>query len=606
MPATINETDRLARFADHVAQRGLPTLEPLLPVLLSLKGKPFTLENHQPFGPWFRTDLPYKRVVKAGRQVAKSTNQAADGIVFSNAVPNTTILFVTPLFEQVRRFSANYVRPFIDESPVKALFCDSTTENSVLQRSFLNRSRLVFSYAFLNADRTRGINADRLKIDELQDMDVEHIPVISETMSHSEWEIMDLSGTPKSLDNAVEVHFQQSSQAEWFVKCDACGHWNVPSVEFDLLKMIGPWREDIGPARPGTVCARCGRPINPRAGYWVHRHPERRHTFAGYHIPQLIMPLHFASARKWAELLAKQQNLAPHLFFNEVLGESYDAGSRLVTVTDIENAACLPWTNDPRAAVPGPEVMARLRHYTALALGVDWGGGGKKGVSYTTLSLAGLRGNDGSIDVLWGRRLLTPHDHILEAQQVMQVVQAVDPAIIAHDYTGAGALRETILVQTSPTVLSRLMPVYYVRAATHNLVNYVPETPTHPRKHWQVDRTRSLLLLAGAIRLGLVRFFQNDYESEENPGLLRDFLALIDEKIETGLAAGTYVIRKQEGRSDDFAFATNQACVALWHAQQAWPDLANRIPQPTPMQLAAMMGPDAGLTATELDTQFPG
>ena len=148
---------------------------------------------------------------------------------------------------------------------------------------------MLFSFAYLDAERTRGISADKNVIDEVQDMDITFLPIIHETLSASrDWGIIQYAGTPKTLDNTIERLWVDSSMAEWVIKCPhaGCGHWNIPSLEFDLIKMIGPVREDISDTCPGVVCAMCQKPINPRppaqggTGRWIHRYAEKRWTFA--------------------------------------------------------------------------------------------------------------------------------------------------------------------------------------------------------------------------------------------------------------------------------------------------------------------------------------
>lgn len=567
--------DRLTALRALVEARRIPTLEVLLPALLQLRGQPYTLRDHFPFSPMFHLDMPAKITYKTGRQVAKTTTTAAASVVMANVLPYFNILFVTPLFEQVRRFSSLFIRPFIETSPVKSLWSDATTNNSVLQRSFKNQSQLLFSFAFLNADRIRGISASMLNIDELQDMDKDHIPIILETLSASQWKLVRQTGTPKTFDGSCELQWLVSSQAEWIMRCLRCSYWNVPSADADLLAMIGPLRDDICERRPGVVCARCRRPINPRlSGRWVHRYPEKRFTHAGYHIPQILLPMHYASPRDWGLLLAKQQglgNVSPARFHNEVLGESYDTGAKLITLTELRTAASLPWANEPR--MPSAAALRNLRHYDITALGIDWGGGGEDRISFTTLALLGMR-SDGKIDVVWGRRLLTPNDHIREAVEVLQYWQKLQPKFIAHDFSGAGAVRESLLVRAG-VPLNSIFPISYIGPAKGAPIQYVAPTSLQPRGLYRMDKGKSLLCTVSAMRLGVIRTFQYDHASDYDPGLLHDFLALVEEKVETRLAGDVYLITRASGLSDDFAHAVNIAACALWHSQQNWPDFAS-------------------------------
>ena len=401
---------RTAVLRELASKYAFPSLEPLLPLVLNLNGRPYSLNNHYPFSPLFRVLTPKNQVWKTGRQLSKSTSLAAHGIVLANAIPFFKTLYVTPLYEQIRRFSNNYVRPFIDQSPIKSQWAGSDTENSVLQRSFKNKSLMLFSFALLDADRVRGVSADRIALDEIQDMDPDHIPIIQETMSYSRYAISHFTGTPKSVDNPLEGLYKRSSQAEWFIPCHSCKHWNIPSIDHDLDAIIGPFNIHISEKYPGTVCAKCRKPISPRHGRWVHRHPERRWQFAGYHVPQLILPLHFGDAEKWNTLLLKREgygNMTQAQFYNEVLGESVDAGQKLISETELRAACVLDWENKKE---PEPKCFENLLEYKHRVLAIDWGGGGEEGISFTVVTILGFR-HDGTIDIIWAKRLLIGGDH---------------------------------------------------------------------------------------------------------------------------------------------------------------------------------------------------
>lgn len=553
-------------------QRAFPSLEPLLPLMLNLNGKPYTLSDHYPFSPIMRCLMPKQQVWKTGRQVSKSTSLAAHGVVLSNAIPYFKTLYVTPLYEQIRRFSNNYVRPFIDQSPVKALWSGTNTENSVLQRSFKNMSLMIFSFALLDADRVRGVSAHKVAIDEVQDMDPDHLPIIQETMAYSRWALTQYAGTSKSLSNPLEGLWRRSSQAEWFIKCESCAHWNIPALEFDLDKMIGEYNIHISEKQPGTVCAKCQKPINPRLGRWVHRYPNKRWSFSGYHVPQIIMPLHFADPEKWSMLLQKREgfgNTTIAQFYNEVMGEAVDAGQKIITETELKAACLLPWQNKKE---PTQECLANLEHYRHRVLAIDWGGGGEEGVSFTVLAVLGLRHN-GIIDVLWGKRLLLGANHLAEAMECMKYANTFKADFVAHDYTGAGTVRETVMVQAGFN-LDRVMAMRLVRAASQDIMVYRPPTPINHRQHYSIDKTRSLLYTCQAIKMKQVQFFKYDWEGEDNTGLIADFLALVENKAESRIAGDIYTITRNTLLSDDFAQAVNLGCAALWHISDAWPNFA--------------------------------
>lgn len=563
---------RTALLKELAAQCAFPSLEPLLPLVLNLNGKPYSLNNHYPFAPLFRVLTPKNQVWKTGRQLSKSTSLAAHGIVVANSIPFFKTLYVTPLYEQIRRFSNNYVRPFIDQSPIKGQWIGTDTENSVLQRSFKNKSLMLFSFALLDADRVRGVSADRIALDEIQDMDPDHIPIIQETMSYSRYAISHFTGTPKSVDNPLEGLYKRSSQGEWFIPCYACGYWNIPSMDHDLDAIIGPFNIHISEKYPGTVCRKCRKPISPRHGRWVHRHPDRRWQFAGYHVPQLLLPLHFSDPEKWNTLLLKREgygNMTQAQFYNEVLGESIDAGQKLISETELRGACTLGWENKKE---PDPLCRQNLNHYKNRILAIDWGGGGEEGISFTVVTVLGFR-HDGTIDVLWGKRLLIGGDHLAEAVECMKWSNYFNCDFVAHDYTGAGTVRETVMVQAGFN-LDRVLAIRLVRSATQNLLVYKPPTPINHRAHYSLDKTRSLLYTCQAIKLKQVRFFNYDWASQDSPGLIADFLALVENKAESRMGGDIYTIVRNTLLSDDFAQAVNLGCAAAWHINDAWPNFA--------------------------------
>jgi hypothetical protein len=456
-------------------------------------------------------------------------------------------------------------------------------------------------------------------------MDPDHIPIIKETMSASPWGIQWYTGTPKTEDNTLEKLWKHSSMAEWFMKCEHCNHWNIPSREFDVFKMIGPLHDDIGEEHvgrtPAVVCAKCGKSVNPRKGRWLHRYPDRRWDFAGYHIPQIIMPMHYASRKKWAELLGKQRglgNTTPAMFMNEVLGESCEQGVKLVTETDLRNAAVLPWENDP----DHPEnVIAKcnLDTYAFRCLAVDWGGGGEDEISFTTLAVLGFSA-DGRIDVIWGKRSLAVHNPIGEAAECLRIFNLFKCHMLAHDYTGAGSLRETFIVHAG-LALDRVVPMLLCRTGKQDILSFHASSDQHPRDYWALDKARSLQLTATCIKWKYVRTFKFDNVNADEPGLLYDWLALMENKVPTPHAGDIYtIIRAATAGPDDFAQAMNIGCAALWQASGAWPNIAtiiglrqiaDQLPAPavTPAQLKAA-APEApwmeqiGDSGPDLDSFF--
>jgi hypothetical protein len=543
-----------------------PRIDSLLPLtsLLRLRGKPYTLKDHFPFEPLFRRNLPKRTLYKCGRQVAKSTSIASSGVLRCASQPYMSLLYITPLSTQIRRLSSLYVKQFINHSAIKDLLIDQHCVQTVYLREFLNSSLIHFSFAFLDVERVRGIMADWIDFDEVQDMDYDYIPIILECMSASKLGLSCYTGTPKSLDNTIEALWNDSSKAEWITKCEACGYFNTSGINYDLAKMIG---------KDTVVCAKCSKPIQPRNGHWHHfQEPARdekgiaRGLMYGYHVPQVIMPMHYEDPEKWRELTAKSEGRMGYdkaKYFNEVLGESCDVGVTLVSETDIRKASALGGTKN--------EFMEACRHLAKCkfrVMGIDWGGGGAEAVSFTVVTLLGLNVAKQRIDCYYCERLPISMARDMEISTILDYFRRSSCHFIAHDYGGSGDVREAILIQAGmPT--DRIVNVGYVTAPTRNIFYWSAPVHGEIRGYFALDKTRSLVLQAYCLKGGLIAL--PEYESSKD--VTRDMLNLIEERKEVPRASDLVLIRRRPKFADDFAHALNFGCAAIWHKEQKWPDL---------------------------------
>lgn len=555
-----------------LCRTGLPSMEPLARLVLRINNEPYNLSDHMVFEPLFRTRMAMRLLYITGRQTAKSTSSGAQSVLRSASIPNFNTLHLTPLFEQVRRFSSNYVAPFIDSSPIKKALRTKDT-GSVLQRTFNNGSTLYFSYAMYDADRTRGIPAHVLSVDEVQDTYAEVLDIVSKTLGGAmSWHQEQHFGTPKGRDNTIHQRWLKSSQAEWYIQCKrgGCNYWNVPSLEGDIIKMLGPWRRDICRSEPGLVCAKCRKPLSPRHGQYYHAFPERRYENEGYHVPQPVLPHHAEEPDAWADI-KRAENGDQAAFFNEVLGESCDVGSKVLTEAELRRACCLGW---PRRSEPA--VLASKKYATRI-LAVDWGGGGgttvkqrsrPSRVSYTTMALLGTNGG-GRIDVLWGHRSQATNDKLYEARVVCEVYRKFRCGHLVHDLGGEGGAREALLVAAGLTD-ARMWPCRY-HGPTRALLRINPSSEEYPRPWIGLDKSRTLGITCEAIRHGLIRFF--DFDGDDDVyGVMTDFLALFEERMTSLPLNDVYRIDSIPTTPDDFAQAVNIGASVGWHLTGAWPD----------------------------------
>lgn len=315
-----------------------------------------------------------RRVLMAGRQVEKSTLLGNTCLAYSQINPFFRVLYVSPSNQQTKVFSRDRISEPIELSQ----FLKHTTNNkllkNVLEKKFVNRSQITLRFAFLNADRARGIPADLVEIDEFQDILQDNVPVIEECASHSEFKYFVYAGTPKSLDNSIEYYWTRfSTQNEWSVPCKRHGVPNRPDTwHWNILD-----EENIG--KKGLICNRCGNLIradDPDAR-WValNPHPNVEKPFEGFRIPQLMVPW-----IEWSDILNKQRVYSRAKFYNEVLGRSYDAGTRPLTRRDVQRNC---WDE---LSMKFYKEVAQYGASYPIFMGVDWGTG--EG-TYTVVTLGG-------------------------------------------------------------------------------------------------------------------------------------------------------------------------------------------------------------------------
>lgn len=585
----------MLKLLEPPADGGLVTnFAPYLPGFLKIKGRAMRLDNYAPFEPLYSTALPNQIVIQGGRQIGKSVGVCGRLILQSAFHPGFSSLVVTPLQEQSDRLSVLTFAPMIEDSPIRALLTGTGVGigvGNVRRREFpLPRSVIHFLYAYLSADRVRGLTANLLWIDEFQDMDGEHLPVLAACLDAAEDPVVLYSGSSKTLDTALRRTYDESSMGIWRVRCEACGYSNraVLEPDGDLIGMIGPYRDDICEARPGTVCKRCRRPINPRYGEWDHRRPEKAHDLLGLHIPQVIMPAHACKASKWLRLVGKMrgsEGFTTAKFYNEVLGEPYDVAVKLLSEPEIKAAAVLGRRDAGDAAI-----AREASRYPFVALGVDWGGGGGDGTSRTKVAACGFN-RDGVVDVFYGAEFPPTTDPAVEAEQVVNIARLVKAHVIAHDANGSGRTAESILVNNGRWPADRLAPMFYQAVAGGDMVNYRAPDQLRSRPFYTVHKHVTLQFLCAAVRAGRVRFFADDYVDKYRPGLLRDFLALVVDDLESPGGARVYRVRKSDTAvSDDFVHAVNFGALTCWKMHGAYPDVSRGLGGPRDPRNAGLSG----------------
>lgn len=405
-------------------------------------------------------------------------------------------------------------------------------------------------------------------LDEIQDMDHSDIPVIESCMGASPFKTVRVTGTPKTLDNTANLLWEETSQAHWHIACDSCSHVNRASVDGDLLNMIGDNSERNDGTKRTLICAKCGAPLNSRAGFFIHDHPDRSLTFPGYHVPQPVLPMHYESPKEWEVLLETQRDKPTYIFFNEVLGEAYDSGAKMLTREQLIEACQVE---------PRKPHETHFSKYIATATGTDWGGRGKEKtsdtedfISNTAMCTAGMRA-DGVVEIPWIHKVPYAVDMSHESQMVANISAQARADLVCMDYGGQGNVQEQ-QVRACGVPQDRIMPfTYSVMAPTRPIVFYTPPKWRGVRSSYTLDKPRSLLLLCELIKRGLVLLPADQRYIDDH---LRDFLSIYEESIENPQGSPRRLVKRMSRRTDDVVHAINFAVMGLYHLTNSWPSVA--------------------------------
>jgi hypothetical protein len=359
-------------------------------------------------------------VHNCGRQVEKSSSLAAKLISSSCVQKNWKCLYVSSSDRQTKVFSHVRLDRVLASPYVRGKYFDpQRCVDDVYEKQMLNGSTIFLSYASTDADRCRGITADMLLCDEIQDMTSDVFPVLEETMSHQPHPHKVYAGTPKTLNNSMETHWKNSTQCEWLIWC-ACGEWVFQDEK--IVRKAGP------------TCPKCGNIIDPAFGKWVPMGAEDA-EFMGFRIPQTMVPWIVQFPNKWKDLYEKSVKWGQKDFYNEVLGLAHEKGANPITETELK--ACCDQT---RGIV---HLRNPTKYFDAMYAGVDWGAGLG---SFTVLTIGGYHG--GKFHVEFVKRFVDEKDEPgVQVEEIAKICQRFGVGLVGCDWGGGYVQNKDLAVK---------------------------------------------------------------------------------------------------------------------------------------------------------------
>ncbi len=483
--------------------------------MLRIKGEPLSFDRYKPIS-YIYNDPSKDIVLKAGRQISKSTTICNRMILKSIIYPHYQQLYVVPLQIQATRFSHFYLDKSLKSMPLASEFLGKGTIQNVMCKSLTNGSIINITYiGDNNPERGRGIPSDENAYDEVQDLIWDDIIIIDQCLSGSDYAFRIYSGTPKTMENVLEYLFSESDQKEWVIKCSHCDKYNIP-VDPEVSKMI---------QKKGLSCSHCCKIINPIDGEWISFNKNSQRS--GYHLPQIIIPRNVLQQDRWDSIYNNWLTYPKSKFYNEVLGLSIDKGGRLITKEDIE-CCC---GNIPK----------NINDYVGIVAGIDWAVQGND-ESFTVLTILGQCKSH--FEVLYIKKYLGG-DLLDQVKDILKICKSHCVSLYGCDW-GIGHTNNLLLMQEAPGQVYE-----YQYARQKNMIKW-----NDAAQRFIISRTTSLNILFIDIKKGLFKF----PKLEEFKPYVQDLLSNYED-IPENMSDKRFI--RTKGIPDDFTHALNFASLTL-------------------------------------------
>ena len=387
-------------------------------------------------------------VLKFGRQTHKSTILGYKTAMPAVRYPYYHVLYAAPTGKQVSVFSTDKLDTALKDSPViKNNYFDTKTKDQISYKELVNGSKIYLRSMFHTADSIRGISADAVEIDEVQDIISDQISVAEQAMSHSlaKWERLKetvpglpmhlfnnklYAGTPKTVENTLERYcWANSTQNEWIIKCQ-----NTGCKKYNFIN-----ENNIG--ETCLICNKCGKPIYYEDGQWVAMGSG---FIDGYRLPQIV--LNWINNRNnpqvWqVNVIQTRKQYSIEKYYNEILALSYAAARHPISVSDIKRCCS---QNDMLEEGLGNTVK-RLKGKRTYA-GIDWGKGDTaSGTSYSMLDIGTIENNK-FVTVFKKRYTGKLSDAILQVNDMLRIIKKFNCTLTIAD-SGDGRTSNAMMVK---------------------------------------------------------------------------------------------------------------------------------------------------------------
>jgi hypothetical protein len=354
---------------------------------LSLRTRPFAMALTS-------MNVGGSTTIRGSRQISKSSTLAARALVNAWLLKDWSAIYIAPHAEHQRTFNRKLAEM---ERMCRYHVKDPVLKQNLSYREFPTGSKIETAYVTSSASGIRGKTANEIDFDEFQQFDVNFLPEVEQVQKVPKLKATTYSGTSLTIETALEAKYQAGSCGRWMIKLGNGTYCDCTDPE-QILQLFRP---------QGLTCPITSRPIDPTAGRFEHKYPERiEDGHVSLHIPQIIIPELATEPEQWRTLYQSffDYKASGQLkkFLQEVLGIPTEEGAKELTEADVKRICVDSWTPD------GMLKRVQQGYYKIIVAGVDWGGSDhnladKTKLSFTFHMVLGVT-QDNQLDILFMRK----------------------------------------------------------------------------------------------------------------------------------------------------------------------------------------------------------
>jgi hypothetical protein len=203
-------------------------------------------------------------------------------------------IFTLPNEDMFKRVYKTRLKPILDRDEI----FNPPTDIKPIRSTGLVQIRDSFGYITgCGEDDATSIPADFLMHDEIDLSPEDMIGLYQSRLQNSNMRITQKFSTPTFVGYGIDKSYSLTDQREYFVRCAACNHWQVPLftprfvhcpefAELDAQEFTDLTAELIATmdlSETHVKCEKCERPLdlaNPALREWVAKHPAERPSAA--------------------------------------------------------------------------------------------------------------------------------------------------------------------------------------------------------------------------------------------------------------------------------------------------------------------------------------